>query len=144
MEQPIQSLCQKQRDVFARLLQDAKARAEAEFESEGSSDDQVESEVLPKLAAERGATPLIEKLRSLRKEVEDAEGSLERLGFSCDEDGISLKWKAPRDLKQALEAAKRSARKQRQAGLKKYDLAILSVWAAKDAQEAKKIVEELL
>src|SRR5437867_11810887 len=79
------SFHQKQREMFARLLTDAKKQAQAELESQ-SLDDQVKSELLPKLAEERGASPLIAKLRNLRKEVEDAEETLEELGFSCAED----------------------------------------------------------
>ena len=143
MDQP-QPFNQKQREMFARLLADAKKRAEAELEAEGNLDQQVESEVIPRLVQERGATDLIGKLRTLRKEVDEAEEALGALGFSCDEDSVSLKWNGPKDLCQALDAAKRAARKGRQGELTKFDRAILAVWAAEDAQKAKKIVEDLL
>jgi hypothetical protein len=104
----------------------------------------VEREVVPKLAEEQGATELITKVRKLRKEVDNVEGSLERLGFNCSDDRITLKWGAPKALSQALEAAKRSARKESQRSLKRFDLAILGVWAAETADDARKIVEGLL
>ena len=40
--------------------------------------------------------------------------------------------------------AERAARAERDAALKKYDRAILGVWAAESLPEARKIVEELL
>jgi hypothetical protein len=143
METP-QPFNQKQRDVFARMLVQANERAQAELESDNDLDHRVESEVLPKLAEERSATELIAKVRKLRREVEDAEGALERLGFDCTDDWISLKWDAPKTLRQALDAAKRSARQDRQRSLKKFDLGVLGVWSAETADDARKIVEGLL
>src|SRR5438128_8899477 len=143
MEQP-QSFNQKQREMFARLLQEARKREEVELESEHDVESQAESDAVAKLAEEQGVVALMAKVRKLRKEVEDAEEALGGLGFDCDEDGISLKWKAPKNLQQAVKAAKHAARKEREAALKRYDRAILGVWAAEDVQAARKIVEELL
>lgn len=140
----IQPFNQKQRDVCARMLVQAKERAQSELESDDDLCRRVESEVLPKLAEERGATELVAKVRKLRKEVEDAEGSLERLGFNCSDERITLRWGAPKALSHALESAKRSARKENQKSLKKFDLAILGVWSAETADDARKIVEGLL
>jgi hypothetical protein len=135
---------QKQRDVFARMLIEARKRAEDELESDSDLDQRVKDELLPKLAQEYGALELIEKVRTLRRESEDAEKALDDLGFSCSEDRISLEWDAPKKLKQALEAAKRSARTERQRSLRKYDVAILGVWTAENVADARKIVESLL
>lgn len=137
------SLQQKQRDVFARLLEEAKKREQAELES-ASDLDEVEAETLGKLAEERGASQLAAKLGSLNKEVEETEEALANLGFSYNGDRLSLKWDAPKDLRRALEAAKSSARKERNAALKRYDRAILGVWAAESVAEAKQIVEQML
>jgi hypothetical protein len=143
METP-QPCNQKQREVFARMLTQAKEHAQAEFELEGHAGQETEDVLLTKLAAERGATEQIAQVRRLRQEVEDAEGKLERLGFDCSGEAISLKWNAPKSLRQSLEAAKRSARKERDKALRKFDLGILGVWAAENADDARKIVEELL
>jgi len=143
METP-QPFNQKQRDVFARMLVQAKADAQSELESDSDLDHRVEGDLLPKLAEERGATELIAKVRKLHKEAEDAEGTLERLGFNCGDERVSLRWDAPKSLSHALEAAKRSARKERQRSLRKFDLAILGVWSAETADDARKIVEGLL
>lgn len=134
----------KQLQMFAKLLSQAKDRVQAELQEDDSFDQRIEAEVLPKLAAEQGAFELIAKIRKLRKELDDSETALSKVGFDCSEDSISLKYNAPKTLSEALEAAKRSARQERNKVLKKYDLAILNVWASSDASKAKKIVEELL
>jgi hypothetical protein len=144
MEEELQPCNQKQREMFARLLAEAKKREEAVLDSESDLESQAEDEVVPKLAEEKGASELITKVRSLQKELEGAEKALGDLGFSCDDDGIGVKWDAPKDLRKALDAAKRSARQERQRSLKKYDLAILGVWSAENVDEAKRIVEALL
>jgi hypothetical protein len=136
----------EQRKGMARLLADTKKRIEDGLESEYLLDARIEDEILPKLAEERGATSSIEKVRRLRKELKEAETTLGKLGFSCDDDAddLSLAEEAPKGLQQALEKAQRSARNERQAQLLKYDKAILIVWAAQNADEAKRTVEELL
>jgi len=131
---------------MARLLADTKERVENGLESDGDLDERIEDEILPKLAEERGATSLVEKVRRLRKEHKEAEAALGKLGFDCNEytDHLSLAEEAPKELHQALEKAQRSARKERDALLLKYDKAMLKVWAAEDTAEAREIVEELL
>ena len=129
--------------MFAEVLQTVRDREEAGSESE-NDDDRVEAEVLSKLAEEKGAWKLIAKIRRLRQDLEDAEESLDHLGFSCDEDGIQLRYSAPKALQKSLEDAKRAARKEREAALRKYDRAILGVWSVETVQEAKEIVEKLL
>src|SRR5579872_6497380 len=57
METPQPPCNQKQRDVFARMLAQAKDQAQKELDLEGDEAIcQVENEVLNKLAPERGAT----------------------------------------------------------------------------------------
>ena len=142
MDQP-QSFNQKQREVFARVLEEARQREEAESESE-RDDERVEAEAVSKLVEEKGASELIAKVRQLQQDLQGAEQALDELGFTCDKDLIKLRYGAPKALKKSLEDAKRAARKEREAPLRKYDLAILGVWAAENAQEDKKIVEKLL
>jgi len=135
----------KQREMFTKLLSQAKARAEKEIESDYAADRRIQNEVLPKLAEEYGASDLLKNARRLVEELETAKSALSKLGFECDDDGdLSLKYSAPKALRKALEDAQRSARNEREKGLKKYDLAVLAVLASEDVQEAKKIVEGLL
>ena len=106
MEQP-QSFNQKQRETFERLLEEARNREEVELDSKDDVTSRAETDTVAKLAEEKGALALIAKVRKLRKELADAESALSGLGFDGDKDGISLKWKAPKNLQQAVEAAKR-------------------------------------
>jgi hypothetical protein len=126
------------------MLEQARKRQEAYLDSENDVTNRVEDEFLPKQARDKGAVDLVGKVRKLRKQLDDAENELGDLGFSCDEDRITLKWDAPKSLKAALEAAKRSALKERDRSLREYDLAILRVWSAQSVDEAKQVVEALL
>ena len=145
MEQSQPQPCnQKQREIFARLLAEAKNREELGLEPTDDLDKRIEEEFLPKLAQEKGAAPLIAKVRSLHEVLDDAEKGLDDLGFSCDEDSIRLKWDAPKDLQKTLKEAQRSAHKERERSLRKYDLAILGVWSAENTDEARRVVEALL
>jgi hypothetical protein len=141
-----QPLSAEQRKGIAQLLADTKERVEEGFEDRYDFNKRIETEILPKLAKERGATSLVGKVRRLYKQHKDAETALSKLGFDWDEDAesFSLSEEAPKELREALEKAQRSARKERDAQLLKYDKAILKVWAAQDADEIEKIVEELL
>jgi len=135
----------KQRETFARLLEEAKKREAETLEAVDDVDHRIEKELLPKLAqAQAGASELIAKIGPLEKELAVAEKALCDLGFEFDDDVLSLRWNAPAKLQKALEAGKRSARIEREKSLKKFDLAILGVWSAETTDEAKGIVEALL
>jgi hypothetical protein len=141
-----QPLSAEQRKGIARLLADTRKRVEDGLESNYDLNGRIETELLPKLAKERGATSPIGEVRRLYKQLKEAETALSKLGFAWDEDTetISLAEEAPKELNQALEEAQRSARKERDAQLLKYDKAIFKVWAVQDADEMKEIVEGLL
>ena len=137
--------------MFARLLIDAKDQQKELLEPEYQIDSRVEKELLPKLAKEHGASDQAGTVRKLSKEIDDkkkalssAEDALRDLGFSWDDGDLSLTGDAPEVLDQALRKEKRLARAERERSLKKYDQAILAVWAAETADQAKKAVEPLL
>ena len=142
-QQP-QPCSQKQREMIARLLTEAKKHEQELLESDYSLEDRIKKELIPKLAQEQGASELITKVRGLRKELDDAENALGDLGFTCDDGDARLKYDAPERLQKAMEGALRSAKKERDRSLRKYDLAVLDVWAAESAEEARRIVEPLL
>jgi hypothetical protein len=146
IQTPTQPLSAEQRKGIAQLLAESRKRVEDGLESNYDLNERIEAEVLPKLAKERGATSLIGEVRRLYKQLNEAETTLGKLGFCPNEDTefFSLTEEAPKELSQALEEAQRSARKERDAQLLKYDKAILKVWAVQDADEMTKIVEELL
>jgi hypothetical protein len=135
----------KQREIFARLVEEAKKRESETLESDSDLERRIEKELLPKLAQEQaGASELIAKIGPLKKELDVAEQALQDLGFELNDDRLSLRWDAPKRLHAALDAGKRSARTERERSLKKYDLAVLGVWSAETAADAKGIVEALL
>lgn len=135
----------KQREIFARLLEEAKQRESKTLESEYAMERRIEKELVPKLAQEQaGVSELIAKIGPLRKELEVAEKTLRDSGFDLDEDGPSLRHDAPKNLRVALDTRQRSARIERERSLKKYELAILGVWSAETTGGAKGIVEALL
>src|SRR5437867_12120775 len=61
MEQP-QSFNQKQREMFARLLQEARKREEVDLESEHDVESRAESDAVAKLAEEQGVVALLAKV----------------------------------------------------------------------------------
>lgn len=130
--------------MIARLLTETKKREQELLDSDSDLEDRVKKELIPKLAQEAGASELITKVRGLRKELDDAENALGDLGFICDDWDPRLKYDAPERLQKAMEGALRSAKKERDRSLRKYDLAVLDVWAAESAEEARRIVEPLL
>jgi hypothetical protein len=127
------------------MLEEAKRRESESLESVDDLDRRIEKELLPKLAQEQaGAPELIAKIGPLKKELDVAEEALNDLGFELNGDRLSLRYGAPKKLRDALDAGKRSAQIERKKSLKKYDLAVLGVWSAETTGEAKGIVEALL
>ena len=144
MKNSTSQLTQEQREMFTRLLEQAKARAESDLEGDELRE-RMQAEIAPKLAEERGANVVLEKLQKLQSEVEGTENSLRQLGFECRYEGeLSIIRKCPKELKQAMDAAVKAAMRERDEKLKQFDRAILSVWTAEDVSEAKAIVEGLI
>ena len=143
MKNSSSQLTQGQREMFTKLLEGAQTRAQADLEDNDDIRERVTDEVIPKLAEERGALTLVEKVRKHRKEIEDTEEALKKLGFRCDDEDISLAWDVP-ELKKAVETAVKTATRERDEQLKQFDRAILSVWTAEDVSAAKAIVEGLI
>jgi hypothetical protein len=139
------SINQKQRDDFARMLEQAKERAHRKLESDYALDSRVESEITPKLAKEHGAAELVTKIQSLYEEADKARESLSEQGFDYSRGaGISISSDAPKVLKSALREAQQSARQERDLSMRKFDLALLNIITVNTADDARKIVEGLL
>jgi hypothetical protein len=136
---------QKQREMFARLLEEAKKRESEALESTYVLNERIENEVVPNLAQDvAGAAELIAKVGQLKNELDVAEKALGDLGFRFNDDQLELRSSASAKLRKAVEAAQRSARIERERSIKRYDLAVLGVWSAETTGEAKGIVEALL
>ncbi len=145
MEQQLQDLNLKQREVMVRLLTQAKDRVQADSESDRDIDERIERDLLPQFIKEGGPGGLVGTVRRLWKELQEAVSALRKLGFFFDDEGaLASGYLVPDNLRRIVEAANRSARQERDNALKQYDLAVLGIWATPDIQEARKIAEGLL
>jgi hypothetical protein len=66
------------------------------------------------------------------------------LGFEVSGSSLVLAWHAPDQLAKEYKKQVGAAKPSMEKSLKKYDLAIIGVWTAETAAEAKKIVEGLI
>ncbi len=139
-----QNLTEEQRKLFTRMLTQAHERAQAGLETYLDLSQRITSKVVPELAKKIGVLKLVVKIRNLRKQVRDFEKALDRLGFECDKDDISLRYQAPKALRKVVDTAIESAEKERNSGLRKYDVAMLNLVAAASVEDAKKFVQDLI
>lgn len=132
----------KQREQLSRMLNDAKTREQGRLENaDGVSTDSI----LRALAEKAGALDLVQKIEELERQTETAKKKLAPLGFEFSySDDLELDSDAPRNLSERYEKQVAEAKSSIEKSLKKYDLAIIGVWTAETAAEAKKIVEDLI
>jgi hypothetical protein len=132
----------KQREQLAQMLNDAKTREQSRLEN---ADDASSDSILRALAEKAGVLELVQNVEEWTKQIEKAKEKLESLGFEIDYSGdLELDSDAPDRLSKAYEKQKAEAESSIQKSLKKYDLAIMAVWTAETAAEAKKIVQDLV
>lgn len=141
MEKTNGKLDPKQRETLAQMLKDAKSTEQARLKDEKGKS---ASSILRALAEEVGALNLVEKAEELGSKLKEAEKSLADLGFEADSGRLELRWNAPAQLQRKYEKQREEAKSSIEKSLKKYDLAIIGVWTADTAAEAKKIVEVLV
>ena len=142
MEKTNGKLDPKQREILAHMLTDAKINERNKLnEADGVS----ARSILRALADEVGALGLIKKVEELGAEMKKAQKHLADLGFDVSNSGnLGLRWDAPDQLSEKYEGRTEKAKPSLEKSLKKYDLAIVGVWTADTAAEAKKIVEGLI
>jgi len=126
------------------MLTQAHDRAHAALENTHFLAERITSKVMPELVKKVGVSKLIVKVRNLTKQLRDSEKTLNRLGFECDKDDISLSYDAPDALRKVLDTAIEAAQKERNSGLRKYDVAMLNLVAAASVEDAKKFVQDLI
>lgn len=140
MEKNNGKLDPKQRETLAQMLKDAKSTEQGRIE-----DADGKSAILRALAEKAGALKLVEKVEKLGSQKEAAEEDLADLGFEVSDSGdLKLGWNAPDQLSEEYKKQVREAKPSMEKSLRKYDLAIIGVWTAESAAEAKKIVEGLI
>lgn len=131
----------KQREVLAEMLRDARGEERRRLENAG---DASAHSILRDLAEEAGALNLVDEVKELESKVDKAKEHLSKLGFEVDSGALTLSWEAPGQLRQNHKKRMAEAKPSIEKSLKKYDLAVLGVWTAETAAEAKKIVEGLI
>lgn len=141
MEKAVQKFDMKQREIFAAMLRSARERAEAEFKEHSQPQKDSASR---DLAKSHGCLDLAERTVSLQKELHQASQSLREFGFEVDEHGRLRLWggcsvRLDNEYAKLLES-----KTGRKPDLRRYDVAVLGVYAAETPADAKTIVEPLL
>ncbi len=93
-----------------------------------------------------GAVEIAREIVDLKKRQADQEHTLEGFGFNADSDDgeVSLRYDAPRTLKDSIDGRVRKQLGTERDIERKYDQAMTKVLTANTAEEAAKIVESLL
>lgn len=138
MEKTTSTFSSKQREELADLIKSAKIRALDDDSLRVWNNDQVMREI----AKEAGLDKKIERLQSLRDELNTAEQELRDSGFSLD-DGEKLVFtgRAPDSYRTSYSAKVKS---RRHAAESKYENAILTIWTVETLEAARKLVEGVI
>jgi len=135
----------EQRKAFADLLKPNGAARERALSAHNDAASERRESLLNEEAGKCGALDLAREITQLEKQKDDQEQKLEALGFNVDSDGdISLRYDAPRALKNSIEERVRTQFGSRSDIERTYNQAMVKVLAAETADEAAKIVESLL
>jgi hypothetical protein len=139
----------KQREHLVSLIRDARNREQAQLEGE---DKVSEDSILREHAQEKGYFQSVKELRSLNEKIEELEGQRDKIGkrlnsfgFDVSNSGFHLRrWDAPDSLRDLVDKKLESARRLIQKSLKKYDVAIASIWIAGSSEDLQKVVEGVI
>jgi hypothetical protein len=135
----------EQRKALADLLKPkgvARERALATFRD---AEEELRKSLVEEEAKKCGALALAQEIADLEKRKDDQEHTLEVLGFRVDsDDEISLRYNAPRTLKNSIDGRVRKQLGTERDIERKYDQATTKVLTANTAEEAAKVVESLL
>jgi len=130
-----------QRRAFADLIRDAERRFESTFSEEFK---QLKDDLTPRLEARTRAKQMMETVRSLRGELAESLNGLRRMGYQVDDGVIAIDYDTQGSERRELEDIKRSALDERDKRIAQFRKAIFDVWSAQDADQAKRIVSEVL
>jgi hypothetical protein len=131
----------EQRQYFADIVHNAKNEAERQFTLKRYS---CKVEATRDLAKKHGVLDIAERTAQIHNQLDQLERELNHSGFEIDARGsISLWAGAPRELRRELEALTKK-RIGATPDVKRFDLALLAVYAAESAADAKAIVEPFL
>ncbi len=135
----------EQRKALADLLKPngvARGRALSTFRD---AESELRKSLVDEEAKKCGALKLAQEIADLEKRKDDQEHTLSVLGFNVDsDDEISLRYNAPRTLRDSIDGRVRKQLGTERDIERKYDQAMTKVLTVNTAEEAAKIVESLL
>jgi len=135
------TLTPQQRKRLEELVKEARDKQERKFHKEK---EKLSEEICREMAKAAWCLDVIERVVKVKLRSNADEKLLKEHGFQVDDDGgIRLAYSCPAEMDQVLDR-KLEERTKKLVDLKGYDAAILAVWTALTADEAKKAVEGLL
>jgi len=136
----------EQRKALAELLKPNGVARERALSTFRDAESELRQSLVGEEAKKCGAVEIAREIADLEKRKDDREHALSVLGFHVDSsDGeISLRYNAPRTLKDAIDGRMRKELGTEQDIARKYDQAMTKVLTASTAEEAAKIVQSLL
>lgn len=136
----------EQRKAFADLLKPNGVARERAMSALHDTESELRQAFVDEEAGKCGAVELAREIVDLEKRKADREHTLQVLGFDADSgDGeISLRYDAPRSLRNAIAERVRKQLGTERDIQRKYDQAMTKVLTANTAEEAATIVEPLL
>ncbi len=136
----------EQRKALADLLKPKGVARERALSALRDAESELRKSLVDEEAKKCGALALAQEIADLEKRKDDQEHTLSVLGFNVDSDDseISLRYDAPRTLKNSIDGHVRNELGTERDIERKYDQAMTKVLTANTAEEAAKIVESLL
>lgn len=136
----------EQRKAFAELLKPNGAARERAMSALREAEADLRKSLIDEEAKKCGAVEIAREIVDLKKRQADQEHTLEGFGFNADSDDgeVSLRYDAPRTLKDSIDGRVRKQLGTERDIERKYDQAMTKVLTANTAEEAAKIVESLL
>jgi hypothetical protein len=132
----------KQREHLAQMLKEAKTSEQVRLRNE---QDVSADSILRDLAGKSGALDLVTKVEELENLKDAAIKELATLGFEFSySHNLRLTSDAPGRLSKEYGRRVVEAEASIEKSVRKYDLAVIGVWTADTAAQAKKIVEGLI
>ena len=87
---------------------------------------------------------MMETVRNLRGKLTESLNGLRRMGYQVDDGVIAIDYDTQGSERERWDEIKRSALDEREKRVAQFRKAIFDVWSAQDADQAKRIVSEVL
>jgi ATP-dependent Lon protease len=132
-----------QREGFMRLLQEAKAKKNAEYQRE--VDKKVKEEVLPKIMQRQGIVRLVEQVKQIGSQLSESAQKLQGMDVFGQPATLWGKILGTNEgVEELVEKMKRPYTEHAESSLRDYDHAILQVLSATNLEDVQRIVSNLI